>query len=150
MNPLLKLLIFVLTVVIAVFLYGKLQGSRSTDFNEMMQSTESPFPECPDTPNCIRISVPLAQPTSRLYFLTVDAIERLEPLDLETNPEELSIRAVFEIPVFGFRDDLLVEIAGEDRHHILHIRSASRTGYSDLGVNRRRVQKLVRSIRERL
>ncbi len=150
MNPLLKLLIFVLTVILAVFIYGRLQGSRSTDFNEMMQPTESPFPECPDSPNCVRISVPLAQSTSRLYVLTMDAIENLEPVEIESNLDELRFEAVFETPVFGFRDDLLIKIDGEDRNHILHIRSASRTGYSDLGVNRRRVQKLVRSIRERL
>ena len=42
--------------------------------------------------------------------------------------------------VFRFVDD--VELLILPDNGIIHVRSASRTGYSDLGVNRRRIEKL--------
>lgn len=150
MNPFLKYGLIAAAVIVGIILFSRFQGSRSSDFNEMMQSNDNPFPECPDSPNCVRISVPFAQPTSRIFFLATQAVENLQPAEFSSYSNELTVNAVFEIPVFGFRDDLQMKIEGEDRNHVLHIRSASRTGYSDLGVNRRRVQKVIKSIREKL
>jgi len=150
MNPFLKYGLIAAAVIVGIILFSRFQGSRSSDFNEMMQSNNNPFPECPDSPNCVRISVPFAQPTSRIFFLATQAVEDLQPAEFSSSSNELTVNAVFEIPVFGFRDDLQMKIEGEDRNHVLHIRSASRTGYSDLGVNRRRVQKVIKSIREKL
>lgn len=42
--------------------------------------------------------------------------------------------------VFRFVDDL--EFWFDERDAIVHVRSASRVGYSDLGVNRRRVETI--------
>lgn len=150
MNPFLKYGLIAILLIVAIVFFNRFQGSRSSDFNEMMQSNDSPLPECPDSPNCVRISVPFAQPTSRIFFLAAEAVEGLQPVEFSSSQNELTVNAVFEIPVFGFRDDLQMKIEGEDRNHILHIRSASHTGYSDLGVNRRRVQKIINSIREKL
>lgn len=150
MNSFTKYSLITIAAITVVVIFSRFQGSRSTDFNEMMQSNDNPLPECPDSPNCVRISVPFAQPTSRIFFLATQAVEDLQPAEFSSSSEELTVNAVFEIPVFGFRDDLQMKIEGEDRNHVLHIRSASRTGYSDLGVNRRRVQKIIKSIREKL
>lgn len=46
----------------------------------------------------------------------------------------------FATAVFGFVDD--VEVRVDSLQNLVHIRSASRTGYSDLGVNRTRVEAL--------
>jgi uncharacterized protein (DUF1499 family) len=46
--------------------------------------------------------------------------------------------------VFGFVDDLELHLRGEEG--IIAVRSASRVGYSDLGVNRRRVEKIRSSL----
>jgi len=48
------------------------------------------------------------------------------------------IAATFKSPIFGFVDDL--EIRNDQIHGILHIRSASRVGYSDGGINRKRTK----------
>ena len=48
------------------------------------------------------------------------------------------IAATFTSRIFGFVDDL--EIRADQNHRVLHIRSASRIGYSDGGVNRERVE----------
>jgi len=50
------------------------------------------------------------------------------------------IHAEFTSAVFGFVDD--VEFRVDAAAHVIHVRSAARAGYSDLGVNRRRVEKL--------
>lgn len=48
------------------------------------------------------------------------------------------IAATFTSSIFGFVDDL--EIRNDKIHGILHIRSASRVGYSDGGINRKRTE----------
>ncbi len=49
------------------------------------------------------------------------------------------VHAVFFSPRMGFRDD--VELYFDQQHQLLHYRSQSRVGYSDMGVNRQRYQR---------
>lgn len=46
----------------------------------------------------------------------------------------------FTSRIFRFVDDF--ELLLNEEQKIIHIRSASRVGYSDLGVNRKRVEKI--------
>ncbi len=48
------------------------------------------------------------------------------------------LAATFTSRIFGFVDDL--EIRTDQNHRVLHFRSASRVGYSDGGVNRKRIE----------
>lgn len=48
--------------------------------------------------------------------------------------------ATFETPVLGFVDD--VEFAADAARHVIDVRSASRLGYRDFGVNRKRIEAL--------
>mgnify|MGYP000122603467 CR=1 FL=1 len=50
------------------------------------------------------------------------------------------LAATFRTPVFGFVDDL--EFRFDDENQTIHLRSASRSGYSDRGVNRKRIRRL--------
>jgi uncharacterized protein (DUF1499 family) len=50
------------------------------------------------------------------------------------------LHAECESAVFGFVDDL--ELHLRSLEGVIAVRSASRLGYSDLGVNRRRVERL--------
>lgn len=54
--------------------------------------------------------------------------------------EDDYLRAEFHSRWFGFIDDLEARI--DRRKNVIHLRSASRVGYSDLGVNRRRIEKI--------
>ena len=54
--------------------------------------------------------------------------------------EKNYLAATFKSPVFGFVDDL--EVRFDDTLPLIHLRSASRIGYSDRGVNRKRVKAL--------
>lgn len=58
------------------------------------------------------------------------------------------IAATFSSSVFGFVDDF--EIRSDQTHGILHIRSASRVGYSDAGVNRKRVALFKKLLAEKI
>jgi uncharacterized protein (DUF1499 family) len=57
------------------------------------------------------------------------------------------IRAEFTSAIMRFVDD--VEFRFDEQHGILHVKSASRKGYYDLGVNRRRVEEIRRLFDER-
>lgn len=53
------------------------------------------------------------------------------------------LSATFSSAIFGFVDDLEIRIDAEQ--NITHIRSASRVGYGDLGVNKKRIE-LIRDL----
>ena len=104
---------------------------------------------CPNSPNCV------SSDASK-------TLHRLEPFLLKQSPEEAwsTVRAAVEsIPrvaiitdtgdylhaecssaLMGFVDDL--ELHLRDERGEIAVRSASRLGYGDLGVNRRRVEAL--------
>lgn len=104
----------------------------------------------PDSPNCVSSR---ADPSDEVHYI--------EPLALPASPEGLErvLRAIEEFPrcevverearyahavcrtrIFRFKDDLEVELDPEE--DVVHIRSASRVGYGDMGVNRARVEQL--------
>ncbi len=56
--------------------------------------------------------------------------------------DETYLHAEFTSRIFGFVDD--VEFLFEDETKTIHFRSASRTGYSDFGVNRNRMEEIRR------
>jgi uncharacterized protein (DUF1499 family) len=74
------------------------------------------------------------------------------PVKMNVQPSDRSVRTVFRVAFF-FKDDVDVIIVPEGEtggRSALHIRSASRVGKSDLGVNRRRVDRFFQRLEERL
>jgi uncharacterized protein (DUF1499 family) len=57
--------------------------------------------------------------------------------------------AVYRVALV-FKDDVQIAVDSMESGSRLHVRSASRVGQSDLGVNRRRVQRLLRHLEEAL
>jgi len=103
---------------------------------------------CPDKPNCVSskaddehaiapFQLKQNQPVNQQRLLEV-----LNQLDnnIAVIHDENHIHAEITSRVFGFIDDLDLIINMEQQ--LIHVRSASRTGYYDFGVNRRRVEKL--------
>ena len=104
---------------------------------------------CPDSPNCV---------SSR----SGDEEHGIDPLALKSSPSEAVaelkeiilamdgasvitetddyLHAEFKSSIFGFVDDVEFQIDGAKK--IIHVRSASRVGYSDLGVNRERIEAI--------
>lgn len=60
--------------------------------------------------------------------------------------EERYLHATFTSRLFRFVDD--VELLLDPQARVIHVRSASRVGYSDLGANRRRVEALREAFQE--
>jgi len=103
---------------------------------------------CPGSPNCVSSeSGSPGEKVDPLEFAgsSADAWLRLKGLIVESGgviedeqPEFLW--STFTVPVFGFVDD--VEFRLDRAANLIHVRSASRLGFSDLGVNRSRVDQL--------
>lgn len=54
------------------------------------------------------------------------------------------LRAAVSTRVFGFVDD--VEILVDSTNRVVHLRSSARLGYGDFGVNRARMERVVRRL----
>lgn len=104
---------------------------------------------CPQSPNCVSSESldvdhqidPLTyegtvQETFEKLKMVIETMDNAEIITAE-NPY---LYAEFTIPVFGFVDD--VEFYLDSEQHQIQVRSASRLGESDLGVNRRRVETI--------
>ena len=103
---------------------------------------------CPKTPNCL-CSEHGTEEKAFTSPLQVDTnshtvMDDVQSIVLEMGGEVISsgplyLAVTFSSRVFGLVDDF--EIRWVPESGLLHIRSASRTGYSDLGVNRKRVKE---------
>jgi uncharacterized protein (DUF1499 family) len=111
---------------------------------------------CPDRPNCVSSqSADKAHAIAPLTFksTTSNAIADLKRIvgsmkGASIIQESLTyLHVEFESALFRFVDD--VEFCLDDAAKLVHIRSASRIGYSDLGVNRRRVEKIRKAWEQR-
>jgi len=113
---------------------------------------------CPQKPNCVCSEYPDATdawiaplPLGTGGFTTLmprirDAVTSLG--GKIGNSDDLYLAATFSSSLFGFVDDLELRIDPERR--LLHLRSASRVGYSDLGINRKRVEHFKQQLISRL
>ncbi|MES3629312.1 MAG: DUF1499 domain-containing protein [Longimonas sp.] len=106
----------------------------------------TPVPPCPDTPNCERVQRTFEAAPQRVYRAALAALADLNPISCETDPDNRSAQAVYRV-AFVFNDDVHIAVRPSDKGgSTLHIRSASRVGYSDLGVNERRVRRFFRAL----
>lgn len=101
---------------------------------------------CPSSPNCVSSQAPAADSEhaiAPLPFVTIDKIrEVVEGMERATvvEADENYLYAEFRSQLMGFVDD--VEFYRDAANQTLHVRSASRLGQSDLGVNRKRVEAI--------
>lgn len=104
---------------------------------------------CPETPNCVVSQNPdTSHKISPLEYHSDQATARetllqvltVVPRTTVTEQTENYIRAESKSRIFKFVDDL--EFYFPDNEKVIHLRSASRVGESDLGVNRRRIEQI--------
>ena len=107
------------------------------------------FHPCPKSPNCvsthatddkqkmnpIKFSGSLNEAKDKI----IDIISSLKRSKIITNKENY-IHAEFRTATFKFVDD--VEFLFDDSEKIIHFRSRARSGYSDMGVNRKRMETI--------
>jgi uncharacterized protein (DUF1499 family) len=104
---------------------------------------------CPASPNCVSSQSKDKEhgiEPLRYTGSATEAMDRLKKIIIgmkrtriiaETGPY---IHAEFTSALFRFVDD--VEFFLDERAAVIHVRSASRIGYSDLGVNRKRIETI--------
>lgn len=112
---------------------------------------------CPNKPNCVssQSSDPshyieplnFDVPAATVQRLLLQLLPQMEGAMLVT-AESFYVRAEFTTPLMKYVDD--VEFQFDPLSNIVHVRSASRLGYSDLGVNRRRVEDIRARLRTAL
>ena len=108
---------------------------------------------CPNSPNCVCSQTP--QTDSQHYIqplsynsTTPEAIAKLKDVIQGMSRAKLIsetstyLYAEFTSQLMGYVDD--VEFWIDERAKVIHVRSASRLGKSDLGVNRKRVEEIRR------
>ncbi|MGK7945232.1 MAG: DUF1499 domain-containing protein [Microcystaceae cyanobacterium] len=105
---------------------------------------EGKLAPCPGTPNCV--SSQSSNPQSKIDPLPFVAIADLQKVIegmerttiIETTDNYLYTE--FKSKLMGYVDD--VEFYRDEAEKVVHVRSASRLGQSDLGVNRQRVEAI--------
>ncbi len=98
---------------------------------------------CPDSPNCVSSFEsgethgiePLNASIAEIQQVLA-GLDEANIVSAETN----YLYAEFTTPLMGFVDD--VEFLQDLASGVTHVRSASRVGYSDLGANRDRVERI--------
>ena len=126
-------------------------GNTRTAPNNLLGPQRDQLSDCPDSPNCV--STTASRPKNRLepmvFTETANAAkQKLESIIREMpgsriiTSENLYIHAEYRSRVFGFVDD--VEVLLDETQKLIFLRSSSRIGYSDLGVNRKRMDQIRR------
>ena len=113
--------------------------------------------ECPDSPNCVSSQTakkdhavdPLSYKGSyseakQALLSIISSLPRTKIIA----DNERYVYVTFTSRLMRFVDD--VEFLFDDTNKQIHVRSASRVGYSDMGVNRKRVEDLRKRLDERL
>ena len=112
--------------------------------------------DCPMKPNCVS-SKELRQDyhieplhyegsfrkAQQRMLDVLSSLKRMRVVSVEDN----QIRAESVSAIMRYVDD--IEFTFNERLKLIHVKSASRKGYYDLGVNRRRVEKIRKLFKER-
>jgi uncharacterized protein (DUF1499 family) len=110
---------------------------------------EGALPPCPESPNCVSSQAeddaqgvePIAyEGDADGAWERIQRVIREMPRSRIIQRTDMYLHAEFRTAIAGFVDD--VELLLDEQAGVIHIRSASRAGYSDLGVNRRRVEAI--------
>lgn len=135
-------------VALLIVWTGWLAWLSHTSKTPDVQLVDGHLRPCPETPNCV--SSESVAPLSRIEPLRFKGAPQAAWADLESSIRDLGgtvveqrngfLRATFTSRVFRFVDDVEFRMVAEEG--VIHLRSASRVGRSDMGVNRERVEKL--------
>ena len=111
-----------------------------------------PLADCPATPNCVSSTASDPERRVAAWRITDPAgwaaiVERADGLarSTVTARDDSYLHLEVSSMLFGFVDDL--ELRYDRERGVIDVRSASRSGKWDLGVNRRRVESLADELR---
>jgi uncharacterized protein (DUF1499 family) len=135
--------------ILIIFVFGSILSSCSDERPLHVGERGPKLTPCPESPNCVSSQ-------------GSDSAHAVAPLNYDSEAEKVIadlkmvvgsmkgatvvfesasyLHAEFQSHVFRFIDDVEFEVV--DGVKVVHVRSASRVGYYDFGVNRRRVEKI--------
>jgi len=130
--------------IIACLLFASCAGRQPDNLGIHNQQ----LADCPSKPNCVS-----SQAQDETHFLPFfgyqgekeAAFKRLKKIVASSDgmtlitENDTYLHIECKSALFGFVDDLEFYFS---KKNVIHVRSASRLGYSDFGVNRKRVEKL--------
>jgi uncharacterized protein (DUF1499 family) len=140
-----KTIIAHLVLVFPAMLLFSCQGTRPANFGVR----DGRLAPCPSTPNCVSSQasdedhhvapLPFTGPAGDAMLRVKEIVLSLPRTAIVTDTGAY-LHAEFTSAVFRFVDD--VEFLADDAARVIHVRSASRLGDSDLGVNRKRIETI--------
>ena len=139
---------FIYAVLLAIIFSVAISGCAELQRENKMSEPDCLAP-CPDRPNCVSSDAEDARHAVAPMHLVADpaigwtAIQEIinqMPRTTIVEANEGYLHATFKSRLWGFIDDL--ELKLDPQTKTISIRSASRSGSYDLGVNRRRVETL--------
>jgi len=117
--------------------------------------SDSQLKPCPESPNCVSTQtqqkskqmdpIPFALDPKEVLKIIKSVIENLSNTHLEKESPSY-LHYTFKSKIFRFTDDVEFLIDAEQK--LIHFRSASRTGYSDMGVNKKRMTEITAGIEQ--
>jgi len=141
------IIFLILIVGFVILLYNAQKSSRAEVASGLVGGKLS---KCPDKPNCVSSediddSSHYITPLIITKNNTIDIVKILKNVIREMGgaieaERENYIAATFTSKVFKFVDDLEIRI--DPIQKVIHIRSASRVGHGDMGVNKKRIELL--------
>jgi len=134
-----------LLIGLIAFVAMAMQSQKRPDDLGLQQGLLRP---CPDSPNCVCSEAHsqgseqhAIEPVNAEYGAWQKLISNITEQGGEIQQDDGSyLHATFSSPVFRYVDD--VELRLDQEQGLIHIRSASRVGRSDFGVNRSRVERI--------
>jgi uncharacterized protein (DUF1499 family) len=132
-------------VLAVLFVFTLLALARLSMASPRMGLKNGRLMSCPGSPNCVNteyqteLAISFPECTEHQAWLHLaDSIEALGGHLIMV--EENYLWSEFHSRWLGFVDD--VEARLDKANNVIHLRSASRVGYSDFGVNRRRINRI--------
>ena len=137
--------------VVSIFFLFIFVSSCGVPLNNKIGVKESKLSPCPSTPNCVCSQ---AQTDDKEHYILPfsyntsknDAYKKIKELiQLSKRTKIISetddyIHVEYTSMIFRFIDDVEFYFPKEEK--LIHVRSASRLGKSDIGVNRKRIESL--------
>jgi len=154
-------LIIISLVILITLIASTILGSRWYNAEYSSAKTlgliQGQLTECSKNPNCVssqttqrsKYIAPInASDTPELTWLMLRDVVDNMPQALLITENEIYRHYQFTTPLMGFIDD--VELVFDRTENLIHVKSASRVGQSDMGANRNRVALLRESLDEAL
>lgn len=131
--------------LMTIFIMSSVSGASG----ESVCVTEGRLAPCPDSPNCVSTQgkterhamqpLPYLKTREASMERILSILKAMKRMDIVVLADSY-IHAEFRTSLWRFVDD--VEFFLDDTARVVHFRSASRVGYYDFGLNRRRMKKI--------